>query len=209
MDVLPLSDGSLLVTDAVGAGAGKVVRVVTTPTPGASTLISGLDFLGGLALDDDGTLLVGNVVFDEFFTANGSILRYTVVGVAQPPLVSGLSGALAHVVDNDGNVLVSGGFKPDFSSSTVMAVAPGGGVAERASGFGFSGEMFFDAARNELLVNDFGVTHVTAICRDGDGDGVCDADDVCPAVADPGQEDADHDGLGDACDPCSSPAALA
>jgi hypothetical protein len=76
-------------------------------------------------------------------------------------------------------------------------------VSERAHGFSFSGEMFFDAARDETLVLDFGVSHVTAICRDGDGDGVCDADDDCPAVADPGQEDADGDGIGDACDLCT------
>ncbi|MCA9492559.1 MAG: FG-GAP repeat protein [Myxococcales bacterium] len=35
---------------------------------------------------------------------------------------------------------------------------------------------------------------------DGDGDGMADLCDVCPSVADPGQEDADRDGLGDACD---------
>ncbi len=35
---------------------------------------------------------------------------------------------------------------------------------------------------------------------DGDGDGVCDAIDRCPAVFDPGQADADGDGIGDACD---------
>jgi probable HAF family extracellular repeat protein len=38
---------------------------------------------------------------------------------------------------------------------------------------------------------------------DSDGDGVIDLVDVCPAVADPGQGDADADGIGDACDlPC-------
>jgi hypothetical protein len=37
---------------------------------------------------------------------------------------------------------------------------------------------------------------------DGDADGVPDADDVCPAIADPGQEDADADGHGDVCDGC-------
>jgi hypothetical protein len=46
---------------------------------------------------------------------------------------------------------------------------------------------------------------------DGDGDGVCDAEDECPEVEDPEQADADADGLGDACDPCSNflPVAIA
>ena len=37
---------------------------------------------------------------------------------------------------------------------------------------------------------------------DADGDGVCDAIDLCPAVPDPAQLDSDADGAGDACDPC-------
>lgn len=39
---------------------------------------------------------------------------------------------------------------------------------------------------------------------DGDGDGTCDALDVCPAAVDPGQVDTDGDGRGDACDPCTT-----
>lgn len=35
---------------------------------------------------------------------------------------------------------------------------------------------------------------------DADGDGVCDADDNCPGVANAGQEDLDGDDAGDACD---------
>ncbi len=37
---------------------------------------------------------------------------------------------------------------------------------------------------------------------DGDGDGVKDADDNCPDVANAGQADTDSDGVGDACDNC-------
>jgi Thrombospondin type 3 repeat len=37
---------------------------------------------------------------------------------------------------------------------------------------------------------------------DGDGDGVPDAEDDCPLIADAGQGDADGDGFGDACDNC-------
>ena len=35
---------------------------------------------------------------------------------------------------------------------------------------------------------------------DADGDGVLDAGDNCPSVANPGQDDVDGDALGDACD---------
>ncbi len=37
---------------------------------------------------------------------------------------------------------------------------------------------------------------------DGDGDGIADVADLCPAVSDPGQTDSDVDGIGDACDNC-------
>jgi hypothetical protein len=45
-------------------------------------------------------------------------------------------------------------------------------------------------------------------CPDADGDGVCNRDDNCPAVANPDQADSDRDadgepdGFGDACDSC-------
>ncbi len=51
---------------------------------------------------------------------------------------------------------------------------------------------------------------VTGVCpadeggADGDGDGTCDAEDICPLVADPSQADTDGDGLGDVCDPCTN-----
>jgi hypothetical protein len=39
---------------------------------------------------------------------------------------------------------------------------------------------------------------------DSDDDGILDAEDNCPATANPGQEDADADGVGDACDNCAA-----
>ena len=43
---------------------------------------------------------------------------------------------------------------------------------------------------------------------DGDGDGVCDPSDNCPAIANPDQANGDTDATGDACDPCTNPASL-
>ncbi len=48
---------------------------------------------------------------------------------------------------------------------------------------------------------------IPSLPGDADGDGVPDASDDCPTVANPGQADADGDGLGDACDPCTNGAA--
>ncbi len=40
--------------------------------------------------------------------------------------------------------------------------------------------------------------------HDEDHDGIVDACDDCPGIADPAQEDADGDGVGDACDPSAT-----
>jgi len=42
----------------------------------------------------------------------------------------------------------------------------------------------------------------TSGLSDSDGDGIVDAADGCPLVADPAQRDGDGDGVGDACDTC-------
>lgn len=165
-------DGSdLIVADAVGPGAGRVVRV----SGGSVTnLITALDYTAGITVA--GTrLLVGNV--DASFV--GSLTEYTLAGVLVAPVATGLSGIYADTLDNDGNALISGGFTDDFSSSNLIAVAPGGGISERARGFTFSSELFHDTARDETLVLDVGVSEIAAICRDTDGNGVCNADEPC------------------------------
>jgi hypothetical protein len=204
-DVLALSGGAVLVTDAAGNGVGRVVRV---QGGGATVLIPGLDLPGGIALAADGTLRVANAFLNPDFSTTGSVLRYAADGTPNGALVSGLVGAAGLAMDGDGNVLLAG--VGPFGDNALLAVAPDGSTANRATGFGFTSDVFFDATRDEALVLDFGVAGVYAVCRDGDGDGVCDADDDCPDVANAGQADADGDGIGDACDPCTgTPVAIA
>jgi hypothetical protein len=168
--------GGVLVSDAAGPGLGRVVLVAN----GASTdLVTSLGFAAGLARDQ-ATLLVGDV--DGSFA--GSVARYAADGTLIAPLVGGLSGTFG--VDHDGTrdeALVTGGFTPDFSSSTLVAVDASGLAAPRATGFGFSAGVFFDPAREETLVLDFGVTEVVVVCRDADTNGVCDAPCAAPVPA--------------------------
>jgi Thrombospondin type 3 repeat/Galactose oxidase, central domain len=67
----------------------------------------------------------------------------------------------------------------------------------------------FDSVRGVLVVQGGNgpagpLLDTTELLRasDGDGDGIVDAADDCPYVADPDQADRDHDGAGDACDNC-------
>jgi hypothetical protein len=165
-------DGSdLIVSDAVGPGAGRVVRI----SGGSATnlITTGLDYTAGITVD--GTrLLVGNL--NGSFV--GSLSQYTLAGVFVASLATGLSGIYAEALDNDGNILITGG-SADDASGNVIALAPGGAITERARGFSFSSELFQDTVRDETLVLDFGVTETTAICRDTDGNGICNADEPC------------------------------
>src|SRR5437867_3444974 len=189
------------------AGAQTIVRLdaggPTTIATGFNSL-GGFDLAGGITLAADGTLRIVDAFLNPDFSTTGKVLEYQLDGTLLGTLVSGLNGGFAAATDGAGNVLVSG--IGSFGSSKVIAVAPDGSVSDRATGFGFSGDVFFDAARDEALVLDFGVTDIVAICRDQDGDGVCDADDDCPQVANPDQADADGDGIGDACDHCTGAA---
>jgi hypothetical protein len=168
--------GAILVSDAVGVGAGKVLKVAGTTV---TDLATGLDFLGGLATDGT-TLFVGNV--DGSFV--GSVRKYTLAGAPSGTLVNGLSGTYGVAVDGSGDVLVTGGFTSDFSSSTLVAVGASAAVTEWAHGFSFSSDVFFDAARGAALVLDFGATSIAAVCPDADADGICDADCAGPAAMD-------------------------
>ncbi|HJQ83147.1 MAG TPA: hypothetical protein VKA21_03665 [Candidatus Binatia bacterium] len=167
-DVLSTPAG-LLVSDAAGAGAGSVVAV---SGGGATPLIEGLNYVGCMTLAPDATLRVVDTGIPPAFDA--AVLAYETDGTfitTVAPLASGYGAAL----DRDAKVLVTVG-------SDLVAVDPGGSVAGRASGFVYGTDVFFDPAREEALVLDVAVSHIDAVCRDRDGDTVCDADETCAAV---------------------------
>jgi hypothetical protein len=174
-DVLVTSDG-LLVADAAGPGAGRVLKVVGgSPT----NLITGLDYLGALAFDGR-TLLVANL--DGSFT--GNVLRYSASGASLGALATGLPASFGLAVDGSCNALVSGEFSFDCSSGHIFAIPPDGGApVPRATAFCSAGDLYFDGARDETLALDFGASAVTGICRDRNGDSVCDADAPCVGPA--------------------------
>lgn len=58
---------------------------------------------------------------------------------------------------------------------------------------GASNAVLLDSQGMGIILND-------DILPDGDGDGIPDQSDNCPASANPGQQDNDNDGLGNACD---------
>lgn len=66
----------------------------------------------------------------------------------------------------------------------------------------FSESYAADASRPERLADHDAPVAYFLFPADNDDDGVPDAEDNCPNVANPAQADADDDGLGDACDTC-------
>lgn len=62
---------------------------------------------------------------------------------------------------------------------------------------------FSDGVNSTLYSQDPELTYdsLAAVSPDTDRDGVIDADDLCPAIADAGQENSDGEGAGDACQP--------
>ncbi|MDB4959565.1 MAG: Cartilage oligomeric matrix protein precursor [Myxococcales bacterium] len=65
--------------------------------------------------------------------------------------------------------------------------------------FGFGDRTASDAANDSMRAGD--ARPCIAVGHDEDTDGIDDACDLCPHLADPAQTDSDGDGVGDACDP--------
>ncbi|HJQ83146.1 MAG TPA: hypothetical protein VKA21_03660, partial [Candidatus Binatia bacterium] len=103
-DVLLVPE-TLLVTEATGPGAGRVLRVSEQGLP--SPFVGGLDYASGLAFGSTGAVYVAEL--DASFVGRVRVFDY-VTGELRREVASGLSGAFAVALDADGEtVLVSGG----------------------------------------------------------------------------------------------------
>lgn len=211
--------GTIFVSNSAGSAAGESLYLVN-PSTGAATpggfAVPG--FAGGIKFD-----AVGNLFFAyaDGTTFAGAQRVYAPADIAfgSPTLArsgDGSTGVAAGDYDLDGvdEMILGGGFSPDFSECTVVGVEidTGAGttlyqgVPNPANPFGcFTGGVAFDGTHRDVLFTDgVGVTsrvfELDGTTGDSDGDGVEDAFDNCPRVANPNQADFDRDGAGDLCD---------
>ncbi|MCJ7509411.1 MAG: M64 family metallo-endopeptidase [Dehalococcoidia bacterium] len=106
------------------------------------------------------------------------------------------------------------GLHPSLAHSIVDIVASGDKVyvTDPADYYGApQGVKIIDATTDTVVgtitTNEFFGAIDLMTWVDSDGDGIRDAIDNCPTVANPGQEDSDGDGMGDVCDLCPDDAA--
>ncbi|MEO2168145.1 MAG: hypothetical protein ABGY42_08500 [bacterium] len=146
---LVLADtNTLLVTSAAGGGTGGVIQVDLAGAT-SSQLFAGLDYAGGISVRSDGSLLVGNV--DSSFI--GSIEEYSSTGVHQSTFAAPV-GAFDQALDADGNLLVTGSFASDWSSSVVVSLSSNASPTQIGSGWEFSAGIDIDAASGRIGVLD-------------------------------------------------------
>ncbi len=153
--------------------------------------------------DFNGVRVLSPLAVDEMTRdqTNGAPVYYS---AAQPDIRYGLgvwrfrpdSRGYAHVLSDPGKF----GFHPWFDLDTNIA---GIVMLNDAAGAANGGGRHI-AIQIEDLTHD----RFTNSTLDSDADGVCNAADLCPSIANPAQLDTDGDGAGDACDCAVSNARL-
>ncbi|HJQ98398.1 MAG TPA: FG-GAP-like repeat-containing protein, partial [Candidatus Polarisedimenticolaceae bacterium] len=137
--------------------------------------------VGGAATKLNGALVTGGDVQSYSVSPNGRTVLY----VADEHLDSR---------NELYNVPVTGGGSSKLNDPLVV----GGGVFPTKLFSPDSNRVVYHAVQNALNVSE-----IFTVLVDSEGDGVKDACDLCPLVADPTQADADGNGVGDACQACA------
>lgn len=160
--------GHVFVSDSVGGGSGRVLQVVgTTPT----TLLSGLDYAAGLAVDPPTGQLYSAQTLASF---EARIDRFTAVGTPVPPIpFAGPSygfGSYDLAFDSDGRLLVTGAYAGDVlafdvSDGTSAAFASGLTYATGVTTDAFTGRVQILSATFSGAAEDKSLHRFTPIDR--------------------------------------------
>jgi streptogramin lyase len=192
---LVIDDAGMLVVAIRGRPAqGELPPIATGilrihPNTGVTSIVSqDTDFgeLAGVALDHNGDLLLADEGADTIWRYQKGFSPET----ALRPVSAGFSiEALRGIaVDSKRTVLVS-----NQGAASLLRVDPTTGAQSE-----IAASLAFAQIRGIALD-----ANPSPASLDGDGDGVENDLDNCPAVANPAQLDTDDDDLGDACDNCA------
>ena len=190
-----LKDANLTVDED---GASQTVTVTVT-NPGVGKFAVELETAPGQLIQsvDNWYAYSGNKVFLDddggTFVAHLGIAEDLVTHISALPMraklisVNGDGSVLSYMFEGEGEVQIT--------------------LPKDAVYFQFTGADAVSTPGPNLVAMAFNTvgTHsgTVTLAPDGDTDGVPDAIDNCPLVANPGQEDVDGDGIGDACDNCT------
>jgi len=149
-DVAVRSTGEIFIADAAGMGFGAVYQAVYDNVGGsysAVPVVTGLDFVAGLAFDPAGNLIYQQAATFDFI---GEVYRLPIIDGGGPLafgspelLATGLSAAMDLAVDGEADVFVSGGggvFQLDRDAGGAFT-----GTASAFRNHGFSTEIAFGA----------------------------------------------------------------
>jgi hypothetical protein len=144
----------LLVANAAGPGSGSVIKIAPGPTP--TTLVSGLQFVGGIAVNPtDGHVFVAeNLGLPNF---DNDVRQFTGTGTPVPPIpFAGPSfgfGSVDLAFTGDGQLLATGNFGADVVAFDPSTGTPTPFVSGLTFASGVTVDPFTD--RVEILSSTF------------------------------------------------------
>ncbi|MCP3935561.1 MAG: hypothetical protein GY708_09350, partial [Actinomycetia bacterium] len=189
-----IDGGTLFANNTSGSATGTgAVNVNSGGTLGGTGSVGGTVNNDGVIAPGTsaGILTVGNVVFES-----GSTFDVELAGNG------GVAGADFDQLFVTSTATINGGTL-DLSYINAFTAAPGDSfvILDAGTLSGTFDTVISPDGQTWFIDYDYGADTITVnVCADDDGDGVCNADDICPGFDD--NVDTDGDGIPDGCDIC-------
>jgi autotransporter-associated beta strand protein len=191
-----INGGTLLVENSAGSATGSgFVEIDSGALGGHGSVAGTVTVFGGAAVSPGtsvGVLTVGDVDF-----LSGSTCFVELAGAG------GVSGTDFDQLVVANTATIGSGVMLDLSYLNSFEAGSGDSfvILDAAELIGEFDTINFPDSQNWFIEYDHtGGTVTVGLCPDADGDGVCDADDICPGFDD--NIDTDGDGIPDGCDTC-------